>query len=186
MGVFSGNKTAIKNLEAEVAALRSVDESKSQRIQELQQRVDHLEARNSELEASNGRVERETRERQQETRERQQEQDMAHAIRISELEHELEAVRQNAGANRPSGTEQWDTLESLERADYEERVRRAQEDRDTIQQQFNRLVGEMEDLRKEVQKKNQELFVKDNRLEWVQQRAAALAKGDSSSPFLND
>ncbi|KAK3384033.1 hypothetical protein B0T24DRAFT_607173 [Lasiosphaeria ovina] len=49
---------------------------------------------------------------------------------------------------------------------------------------FARLVDEVTGLRAELERKKKELIVKDNRLEWLQQRAAALARGDKESPFV--
>ncbi|KAM7207856.1 hypothetical protein V8F20_001898 [Naviculisporaceae sp. PSN 640] len=77
-------------------------------------------------------------------------------------------------------------LESAEIARYEERIRTAEASREQMQTQFTSLSGEVATLKKALQEKDRELFVRDNQLEWVQQRAAALMRGDEDSPFLAD
>lgn len=73
--------------------------------------------------------------------------------------------------------EQRALLESAEVARYEERVRTARAERDAAQDQARGFAEEAGKLREDLDAKNRELFVKDNRLEWMQQRAAQLAKG---------
>ncbi|KAM7184517.1 hypothetical protein V8F33_012929 [Rhypophila sp. PSN 637] len=77
-------------------------------------------------------------------------------------------------------------LESAEISRYEDRIRAAEASREQMQAQFTALSGEVATLRKTLEEKDRELFVRDNRLEWVQQRAAALVRGDGDSPFLVD
>ncbi|KAM7218490.1 hypothetical protein V8F06_006094 [Rhypophila decipiens] len=77
-------------------------------------------------------------------------------------------------------------LESAEISRYEDRVRAAEASREHMQAQFTALSGEVATLRKTLEEKDRELFVRDNQLEWVQQRAAALVRGDGDSPFLVD
>ncbi|KAK4207649.1 hypothetical protein QBC37DRAFT_379863 [Rhypophila decipiens] len=77
-------------------------------------------------------------------------------------------------------------LESAEISRYEDRVRAAEASREQMQAQFTALSGEVTTLRKTLEEKDRELFVRDNQLEWVQQRAAALVRGDGDSLFLVD
>lgn len=81
-------------------------------------------------------------------------------------------------------TERRVILESEEMARYEERIRTAETSREQMAVQFTALSGELDALKERLRERETELFVRDNQLEWVQQRAAALARGDADSPFL--
>lgn len=69
---------------------------------------------------------------------------------------------------------------------HEERVKQVRESQDKIQEQFTRLADEAAQMRTELEEKTEKLFFKDNRLEWMQQRAAELAAMNGIWPSSRD
>lgn len=119
--------------------------------------------------------------RRQTVEERLRDMELAHALQISGLQHELdEARRQNGRLN--SADEQRRMMASEDTATYENRIRAEREDREATQKRCSRLAEESENLRKELEEKTKELSIKDQRLEWMQQRAAAFVHGAKSTP----
>ncbi|KAK0733224.1 hypothetical protein B0T26DRAFT_683159 [Lasiosphaeria miniovina] len=129
-----------------------------------------------------------------------------HTLRISQMQHDLDEARRqlglalartasrgdsesdssandtpraSAGSTGDPLPEQLQTLLEKEKPGQGQ-PEKGQPDAKTLA----RLVDEVTGLRAELERRKKELVVKDNRLEWMQQRAAALARGDTESPFV--
>jgi len=162
-------------------------------IRHLQQELQsyHSQLRDSQQQLAVATAQIEAAHRQREATEQQlHEQEMQsvqHAMALSELHTKLDEALRHGSGDVVRREEDQAVLESEEFARYEERITQAQAERETLRVQLSKLADEAALMRSELEARNKELFIKDNRLEWMQQRAAALARGDTSSPFnVND
>jgi len=197
--IFGGKgKERERAQEAELALLQEEVRNRSLRIYQLEASLNSGRAEGDQLrrqlqecqialhfDRSQLATERQLR---QTTDDRLRDVELEHALQVSRLQHELdEAARQQRdpptnGRYGSAADIQQGILESQEAARYEDWIRQERADREALQERYSRLADEAESLRKELEKKTKELSVKDQRLEWIQQRAAAFVHGEKSTP----